>query len=98
MDRGHALITGASQGLGRAIALELARHGFGVIASGRNATAVEAVAREAGALNGGRAIALTLDVNEPQAADRVIEFLRSHDLHLSALVNNAGLAAWGKLD
>lgn len=95
MDRGYALITGASQGLGRAFALELARKGFGVIACGRNSVGIEAVAREAGAINGGHAIPLQLDVNDPSAGDRVLELLRSRDLQLSALVNNAGQAVWG---
>ena len=95
MDRGYALITGASQGIGRAIALELARQGFGVIVSARGAEAIEAVAREAGTLNGGRAIALALDVNDPLSPDRVIDLLRARQLQLTALVNNAGQANWG---
>ena len=39
-DRGYALITGASQGLGAAIAMELARHGFGVLLVARSEQAL----------------------------------------------------------
>ena len=47
-DLGYAIITGASQGIGKAIALELASKGFGVLLVARSAAALATVAEEAG--------------------------------------------------
>ena len=79
---GIALVTGASRGIGRALALELARRGFQVVASMRDpedgAPLVEAATREGLALRVAR-----LDVTRPETLD-LPEGLR-------VLVNNAGL-------
>jgi 3-oxoacyl-[acyl-carrier protein] reductase len=81
-----ALVTGASRGIGRAIALELARAGADVVVGYRAATGeAEAVAAEAG----GRAI--QADVSEPEGARRLVE--EAGDLQI--LVNNAGLTRDG---
>ncbi len=84
-----ALVTGASRGIGRAIALELARRGLIVIGTATT---------EAGALGIGQALAAfpgcagaCLDVNDPAAIDRTVEtILKTHGA-LHVLVNNAGI-------
>jgi len=81
-----ALVTGGSRGIGRAIALELARAGASVVVgyhSGREEA--EAVAEEAG----GRAV--QADVSDPTEAKRLVE--DAGELHV--LVNNAGLTRDG---
>jgi short-subunit dehydrogenase len=97
-DRGYALITGASQGLGEAIALELARHGFGVLLVARSEDALQRVAAKAGALNGGRAHILTADLFSSDAVDRIVGWTHSLKLPLTCLVNNAGQGLWGLFD
>ncbi len=92
---GYALITGASQGIGAAIALELARKGFGVVLTGRSAEALDGVRAKAGALNGGRALSLAVDLLDPDGPERVVRFIREKNLPLDCLVNNAGHAHWG---
>ena len=83
-----ALVTGASRGIGRAIALELARAGASVVVGYRSgADEAEAVAQEAG----GRAIAA--DVSDAAEAQRLVE--EAGDLDI--LVNNAGLTRDGLL-
>ena len=83
-----ALVTGASRGIGRAIALELARAGASVVVGYRSgADEAEAVAEEAG----GRAIAA--DVSDPAEAQRLVEEAGELDV----LVNNAGLTRDGLL-
>ena len=83
-----ALVTGASRGIGRAIALELAAAGADVVLGYRAATdEAEAVAAEAG----GRAI--QADVSDPEDARRLVE--EAGDLDI--LVNNAGLTRDGLL-
>jgi 3-oxoacyl-[acyl-carrier protein] reductase len=81
-----ALVTGGSRGIGRAIALELARAGASVVVGYHSgAEEAEAVASEAG----GRAV--QADVSDPAEAKRLVE--EAGDLDL--LVNNAGLTRDG---
>jgi uncharacterized protein len=95
---GYALITGASQGIGAAIALELARKGFGVVVTARSEEALRQVCAEAGKLNGGHAHALALDLFAADGADRIVRFIQEKQLPLSCLVNNAGQGLWGLFD
>ena len=83
-----ALVTGASRGIGRAIALELGRAGAQVVVGYRTGQEeAEAVAREAG----GRAV--RADVSDPDSAKALVE--EAGDLDV--LVNNAGLTRDGVL-
>lgn len=97
-DRGYALITGASQGLGAAIAMELAGRGYGVLLVARSEAALRQVAADAGAINGGRAEVLVADLFSPGAADRVAAWATALGLPITCLVNNAGQGLWGKFD
>jgi len=88
LDGKTALVTGGSRGIGRAIALELARGGAQVVL-GYNSGAADAeeVAKEAG----GRAV--QADVSDPEQAKRLVEEAGGIDI----LVNNAGLTRDGLL-
>lgn len=97
-DRGYALITGASQGFGAALALELARHGFGVLLVARNGNALQEVAAKAGALNQGRAQVFMADLFETRAAEEIAAWALSLGVPLTCLVNNAGQGLWGLFD
>ena len=85
-----ALVTGGGSGLGRAMALALARAGARVILVGRRVAALEGVAAEIAALGGAPARVAPCDVTAPVA----VEALRSAlaDEEVSILVNNAGIA------
>jgi 3-oxoacyl-[acyl-carrier protein] reductase len=80
-----ALVTGASRGIGRAIAERLAREGYEVIAAARSRAELEEVVAAIVA-EGGRARAVVLDVGDPQA---VAAALTGADVDV--LVNNAGI-------
>jgi 3-oxoacyl-[acyl-carrier protein] reductase len=85
-----AFVTGASRGIGRAIACRLALQGARVIAAARGENA-RAVVDEISA-SGGRAEAIALDVTDRQAADRAIAGVLERYQRLDVLVNNAGIA------
>ncbi|HEV1998049.1 MAG TPA: 3-oxoacyl-[acyl-carrier-protein] reductase [Candidatus Dormibacteraeota bacterium] len=86
-----ALVTGASRGIGRAIALELAAMGASVAVNYANgADAAQAVVKEIEAA-GGRAVALQADVSDPAAAAGLVEAAVREFGGLAVLVNNAGV-------
>lgn len=96
--RGYALVTGASQGIGRAIALELARKGFGLIVTARTTEALNSLCTEAGALNSGRTHAVAIDLLAAGAVDTIVKAVEQHGQPLQVVVNNAGQGLWGLFD
>jgi len=91
-----ALVTGASRGIGRAIALRLAREGARVVLCARSEDALRQLASEIEALGGG-AIAAPCDVTDPEAPARVLGQVTDSAWQVDILVNNAGLAEPKKL-
>lgn len=86
-----ALVTGSSRGLGRSLALTLARAGARVIVHGRDRAAVEATRDEVRELSGRQADAVVFDVTDADAAERAVaELIREHGTP-DILVNNAGV-------
>ncbi|HEY8431165.1 MAG TPA: SDR family oxidoreductase [Sandaracinaceae bacterium] len=83
-----ALITGASRGLGRALALELARRGATVVAVARDRPALEDVVGTIRAA-GGRAHAIDADVGAPDAAARIAGAAAAMAGPIDVLVHNA---------
>ena len=92
-----ALVTGAGQGNGLAIAKGFAQHGAHVIATDINErTAREAAAEIAGA--GGRASAYALDVADPEMCNRVAAAVKAEHGPISVLLNNAGVCPRNTID
>jgi 3-oxoacyl-[acyl-carrier protein] reductase len=82
-----ALVTGASGGIGKAIALALAAQGARVALSGTRTEALEAVKREIG----GETIVLPCNLAEAEAVERLVPEAEAAMGKLDILVNNAGL-------
>lgn len=82
------IITGAGQGIGRAMALHFAARGIRVIIAEQNAANAAAVAAEIAA-GGGEARALTVDVTDPDRVRAVVEEARAQFGRIDILINNA---------
>lgn len=85
-----ALVTGASRGIGRAIALELGRAGATVIVNYRRDEEAAAAAA-AIAAQGGKALTIAADVSDPVQATRLVEQAVEATGRLDILVNNAAI-------
>ncbi len=91
-----AVITGASRGIGRSIALTLAAEGARIVASARNGAELEKLVAEIKGM-GGEAIAVAGDVSVSADADRLVESAVAAYGRLDILVNNAGITRDGLL-
>ena len=86
-----ALVTGAAQGLGRAIALGLARHGADVALLDRDARRRDGVAAEEVRALGRRALALACDIAEARRSAAAVATTLDEFGRIDVLVNNAGI-------
>ncbi|MGK2907551.1 MAG: 3-oxoacyl-[acyl-carrier-protein] reductase [Desulfuromonadales bacterium] len=91
-----AIITGASRGIGRFIAIALAAQGTKIVASARNAEALETLTAEIQAL-GGDALAVVADVSVEADANNLIDRAVATYGKLDILINNAGITRDGLL-
>ena len=92
-----AIVTGGTRGIGRAVARRLAREGYALILSGRT----QASAEEAAAAlrqEGFAARGLAADARRDEDQRRLVELARREHGRLDALVNNAGIGEFGKVD
>ena len=85
-----AMITGASQGLGRALALAYAKSGASIVINSRSEDGIRPVAEEARSL-GAEALALAADVTKGPDVERLVGAAVERFGRIDVLVNNAGL-------
>jgi short-subunit dehydrogenase len=85
------LITGASSGIGRALAVELGKRGARLALTARRAEELLKVAEEVGRA-GGEALALPADVRDPEAMKAAAESVRGRWGKIDVLVANAGMS------
>ncbi|HEX9079487.1 MAG TPA: 3-oxoacyl-ACP reductase FabG [Desulfuromonadaceae bacterium] len=91
-----ALVTGASRGIGRAIALKLAGEGAFVIATATSEGGASATV-EAIVAQGGKGKAVRLDVSRPDEVEALFQTIAAEHGRLDILVNNAGITKDGLL-
>lgn len=85
-----ALVTGASAGIGAALARVFAAHGFDLVLTARRADRLEALAAELRSAHGCAVHVIAADLADPAAPDRIADEVARLGLAIDALVNNAG--------
>lgn len=90
-----AIVTGASRGIGRAIAIRLASESAGVVVTGRDEALLKEVVDQI-RKTGGTAASVAGDLREKAAAARIVEFAMAQFGRLDILVNNAGATKRGE--
>jgi len=96
-NRPVALVTGASSGIGAALAREMARHGHDLVLSARSLAPMEALAEELRELGAASTI-IPADLGERGAAAALVREIAAAGIEIEVLVNNAGLGAIGRFD
>ena len=86
-----ALVTGASRGIGRAIALRLAKEGYVVAVNYAGSQAAAEEVKAAIEAEGGRAVTIQGDVSRAEDVNRVFAEIKKEFGRLDVLVNNAGI-------
>jgi 2-dehydro-3-deoxy-D-gluconate 5-dehydrogenase len=86
------LVTGASRGLGAAMALELAREGATVVAAARSVDSLDEVAAQ----GGGRITPVRVDMRDEESVAALVPEVIARHGRIDGLVNNAGIAPAGK--
>lgn len=90
-----ALVTGAGKGIGKAIALALAKEGVNVILVARTQEEIDSVAAKVRSLRV-KALAVTADVADINSVNTAVEKALSEFGTIDILINNAGIASFGK--
>ncbi|MCB9777124.1 MAG: SDR family NAD(P)-dependent oxidoreductase [Alphaproteobacteria bacterium] len=85
-----AVVTGANRGIGRQVALELARAGHAVVVTARSPAAATDTAAELAAQSGGTVVGAVLDVTDGAQAAELAALVAERFGRLDALVHNAG--------
>ncbi len=94
----YALITGASKGIGKEIATELARRKYDIILVARSEDLLSNLASTLSKEYGIKCLYVSADLTTDAGIDKVVSFFISQKSELSILVNNAGYGLWGRFD
>ncbi len=94
-DKGFVLITGASEGIGRALAEVFARHGHNLVLTARNRARLESLAQELKSEHDIAAFILDLDLAEADGPKSLFEAVKAEGITIDILVNNAGFGLYG---
>jgi len=94
----YALVTGASSGIGRAIASQLAEKGYNLILVARSKDSLNEAAKEIHEQYKVDAVVFPADLSDPASPQKIKDFCAAKDYQVSILINNAGYAVFGLFD
>lgn len=94
----YALVTGASRGIGREIALQLARMGYPLLLVARNDAELSALAILIEKEHKVKALWLTVDLSAPDSVQQIADWCIKESFKIEVLVNNAGYGLWGDFE
>jgi uncharacterized protein len=94
----YAIITGASKGIGKCIAFELAKRGYNLVLVARSADLLTEVKNEIENQFKVSIETLALDLSENDSSQKLLAFCEAKRLNIKVLVNNAGYGLSGKID
>ena len=93
---GTVLITGASSGIGRAMARILAEEGWDLIIVGRNQSALSSLSEELSSKNGVKVTVVEADLSKDGAAQKVFGDVKASGINVDFLINCAGIGDFGE--
>jgi len=91
----YALVTGASKGIGRSIALQLAGSGYNLLLASRSETELQQLAELIKKDHKVDVHYLAIDLSNNEAASKLYNWCKGLTVPISILINNAGFGAWG---
>ncbi len=91
-----ALVTGASAGIGKALAEELSRGGANLVLTARRQERLAALAQELSSKHGVKTEIFVADLTRPTAPDEIFSFTQGKGIEIQLLVNNAGFGQYGE--
>jgi len=91
-----ALVTGASAGIGKALAEELARGGTNLALTARRLDRLEELAKQLAASNKIQTRVFAADLAQTDAPGKIFQFTKEQGLEIEVLINNAGFGAYGE--
>jgi short-subunit dehydrogenase len=92
----YAMVTGASKGIGRSMAIALAKRKINLLLIARSANELISLQTEIKSQYGVEVDILSIDLSQPQAPTAVLNWVIEKNYSVYILINNAGYGLWGK--